>query len=445
MPLRPRIRLVVAGLAGVAVGLRLINAFSYPPDWGFDASFNWRYILRLSEDWALPSPEVGWSTSDPPLYFAIAAALWSAFDRNLVVVPLMNTGFGLGIVALAVFAVRRIAPGHPYRAWLAAGLLLYLPAHIHMSMMVNEEILVSLFASLALFHVAWPGRLRPLAAAARVGAWAGLAMLTKLGGVLAAAAAAASYVCAGRRDGPGIAARKVAVTLLVAGVVGGWFYARNRIVYGYFQPEKLPVHEVMFDMPPGHRSVADYLYVPFATWTDPRLNHPDLLRSVWGSTYASAWFDGHRFLLPRDDPAVTAIGTATLLLALLPTGAFGVGLWRAARRSLRDPSAPDVPLVIYTGLTLAGYAYFSWVNPYFVVLKGTSLLSLSLPFAVFASEVLADWIARGRSLAPALLATLAALAVLVVVGSTFDLAFEKGEVSGLPWERVAPDHEHSAR
>src|SRR5262249_61730194 len=33
-------------------------------------------------------------------------------------------------------------------------------------------------------------------------------------------------------------------------------------------------------------------------------------------TYATAWFDGHRFFLPREGAAVRRLGTATLLLAL---------------------------------------------------------------------------------------------------------------------------------
>jgi hypothetical protein len=193
----------------------------------------------------------------------------------------------------------------------------------------------------------------------------------------------------------------------------------------------------MFDMPPGERTLRDYLYVPLATFSDPMLTHPDLLHSVWGSTYATAWFDGHRFLLPRDNRAVTALGTATLLLALLPTGAFAIGLLRGTRRVVRDTNGPDAPLLIYTALTLGGYAYFTWVNPYFAVVKGTSLLSLSLPFAIYTSETLVGWMHHSRIAATAIGAALAALAACVVFGSTFNLAFEKTEVSGLPWTAVS--------
>jgi 4-amino-4-deoxy-L-arabinose transferase-like glycosyltransferase len=430
--------LVAAGFAAIAIAVRLHNAVFYPPDWGFDASFNLRYILRMSEDWALPSPEVGWSTSDPPLYFTIIAAIWTLFGRNLVIIPLVNSAFGLGCALVAAVAVRRLDPEQPERALLAGGLLLFLPANIHMSVMVNEEILVSLLATTALFWLAFPRPSRPWADAARVGVAAGLATLTKLPGVLVAATAAASYALAGMRERTlPRASRQIAIALLVAGLVGGWYYARNRVIYGYFQPTKLAVHESMFDMPPGARSIHDYLYVPLATFSDPTLTHPDLLHSVWGSTYATAWFDGHRFLLPRSHRVVTSLGTVTLLLALLPSGAFAVGLFRGMRRFWRNTSGPDTPLLIYTALTLSGYAYFTWVNPYFAVVKGTSLLSLSLPFAIYASETLADWMRLSRKAATGIGAALAALAVCVVLGSTFNLAFEKTEVSGLPWTAVS--------
>ncbi len=429
--------LVAAGFAAVAIAMRLLNAFTYPPDWGFDSSFNLRYILRMSEDWALPSPEVGWSTSDPPLYFTFIAAIWALFGRSLIIIPLVNTAFGLGCVALAAAAVHRLDPERPERALLAAGLLLFLPANIYMSVMVNEEILVSLLASTTLFWLAFPKTDRPFLNASRVGLAAGLATLTKLPGVLVAATAAASYALSGLRERAyPRASRQIVIALLVAGLVGGWFFARNRLVYGYFQPAKLPIHESMFEMPPGERSIRDYFYVPLATWTDPVLTNADLLRSVWGSTFATAWFDGHRFLLPRNNRAVSSLGTATLLLALLPTTAFAIGLLRGSRRLLRDKSGPDAPLLIYTALTLIGYAYFTWVNPYFAVVKGTSLLSLSLPFAVYASETLASWMRHSRGAAASIAIALAALATCVVLGSTFNLAFDKTEVSGLPWTAV---------
>jgi hypothetical protein len=426
-------------LALLAVAVRVHNALHYPPDWGYDASFNWRYIYRMAHDWALPRPGAGWSTADPPLFFVTSAVLMAASNFRLVLVPLFNTAVGLGIVALAVILVRKSDPERPTRSLLAGGLLLYLPAHIYMSAMVSEEMLAAFFTSLVAFALArrdrsTVGGRSELRRAGAIGAAAGLATLTKLSGAIAVLTAVGTYALDGWRRAelrPTLA--RVAAVVAVASVVGGWYFARNRALYGYFQPFGLPAHEVMFEMPPGERGPIDYVRIPLATWTDPQLLQPDLLHSVWGSTYVTVWFDGHRYFLPRDSQAVRRLGTVTLLLALLPTAAFAVGLVGGLRRSLRAPRTPDAPLLLLAALTLLGFAVYNWQNPWFAVVKGTTLLGLSLPFAYFASEALDRWTRRGGAIGALVWTVLAALAVSVVLSCTFDLAFEKTEVSGLEW------------
>jgi hypothetical protein len=263
---------------------------------------------------------------------------------------------------------------------------------------------------------------------------AGLALLTKLSGAIAVASVALSHAIEGLRAAWRPAATRAAVALLAAALVGGWYFARNRILYGYVQPFGLPAHEAMFTMPPGERGLADYLRVPLATWTDPQLLNPDLLHSVWGSTYAGVWFDTHRAFLPRESDAVRRLGTATLLLALLPTAAFLAGALRGLRRAARRAAAPDLPLCVLLIVTLAGYALYTWRNPWFVVLKGTSLLALSLPFAFYASETLDAWLRRSGTWAWAIGSALAALVVCVAASCSFDVLFDKLEVSGLPWQ-----------
>ena len=439
--------LVLGGLAvATALAIRLHNALVYPADWGFDASFNWRYIYRLSRDWALPDPAAGWSTGDPPLYYAVAAAAFTglealgARDHAVLVIPLLSMAAGLGVAALAFALVRLAAPADPGRAWLAAGLLLFLPAHVQMSAMVNEEMLAAGLSSVAIFALArerlarapshGPGGLGPAAVA---GAAAGGALLTKLSGVVAVATAAASCAADALRPGARRAATaRVAVVLAAALATGGWFYLRSRVLYGWFQPFGLPAHERMFGMPPGARGWLDYLSVPAATFLDPQMLEPSLLRSVWGGTYVTTWFDGHRFFLPAESEAVRRLGTATLLLALLPTAAFGIGLARGTRRCLRNPYGADLPLVLLTALTLAGYAFYTWRNPWFAVVKGTSLLGLSLPFAFYASEQIGRW-SRRRGAAILVGLWLAALAACVAAGTTFDGLFARPAGPGLAW------------
>ncbi len=439
--------LVIVGLAALGVAIRLNNIFRYPSDWGFDASFNWRYIYRMSRDWALPHPAAGWSTGDPPLYFTVSALIFRGLEalglRDLVIIaiPLLSTLLGLALVWLAVVLVRRVDPENPRRAWLAGGLLLFLPAHIQMSVMVNEQMLAALLTSLAVFALAvrstpaGPAQTEKaeLQRAAATGSAAGLALLTQLSGAIAVASVGLSYAIEGLRAAWRPAATRAAVALRAAALVGGWYFARNQILYGYVQPFGLPTHEMMFTMPPGERTLADYLRIPLATWSDPQLLNPDLLRSVWGSSYASVWFDTHRAFLPRESDAVRRLGTATLLLALLPTAAFLAGALRGLRRAARRAAAPDLPLCVLLIVTLAGYALYTWRNPWFVVLKGTSLLALCLPFAFYASETLDAWLRRRGAWAWAVGSALAALVVCVAASCSFDVLFEKLEVSGLPW------------
>ena len=428
---------------GVALATRLHNARVYPADWGFDASFNWQYIIALSRRWHLPPPDAGWSTGDPPLYFAVCAALVRAAPDRLILVTLLNVLLGLVVAGLAVALVRRVAPEDPVRAGLAGLLVLFLPAHLHMSAMVNEEMLAAAFTSAALLALCHPSR--PDEAdgpgiwrAVRAGAAGGLALLSKLTGLLAIVTGALTYAADGLRsqDWRRAAARGAAL-LAIAALLGGWFYARNRVVYGFFQPFGLPAHQRMFELPPGDRQVADYLRLPLATFADPQLLNPDLLHSVWGSTYAAVWFDAHRSFLPTDSLAVSRLGTLSLLLALLPTAAFAAGLLRGARRCIRG-SVVDPPLLALALLTLAGYALYTWQNPWYVVLKGTTLLGLCVPYAFYASESLIAWARRGRTSAIGIGAALTALAVCVTASGTFNGLFERTEVSGLPWSSGAP-------
>jgi hypothetical protein len=432
---RRRTTWIIAGLAlALGVAIRVHNAFHYRMLWGFDALYNWGYIQRLMGSWELPPPDAAWSTAHPPFFYYVSAAICRGLDNpsrslNVIVLRLLITVAGLSIVWLAVALIRRTDPGNQRRALLAGGLLLFLPVHIYMSAMLTEEIVAASLISLVLVGVGLElGRdresYRPLRYAASMGIAAGLALLTKLTGVLVMVAAAGAYLLAGwRRGALRPALSRAAIVLLLAAMVGGWYYARNLVRYGYLYPYGLKTHRIMFTMPPGDRRMGDYLRVPFATWTDPQVLHPDLLRSIWGSTYVTVWFDGHRVFLPTDTAAVTRVGTAILLLALLPTSAFVIGLLRGLRRTVRSPGGPDAILLLMVAITLAGYVAFTWRNPWFVATKGSFLLGLSVPFAYYASEVLDGWTREGGRTSIAIWIALAVLVVLITGTFTFSELF----------------------
>ena len=63
-------------------------------------------------------------------------------------------------------------------------------------------------------------------------------------------------------------------------------------------------------------------------------SNADLLHSVWGSTFVTVWFDGHRFFLPRHSAAVSQLGHADAR-----AGAVADGGIRAGARARRPASA----------------------------------------------------------------------------------------------------------
>jgi hypothetical protein len=440
----------IACAAAAGIAMRVHNALLYAITHGFDAPANWRYIERLTQSWALPPPDADWATAHPPFFYYLCAALVRALghpdkDSSVVIIRLLSTAVGLIAVGLAVALVRRADPANPRRALLAGALLLFLPVHIYTSAMLSEEILTSSLISLAVVGVAWeimgPSRpRRALSRTALLGVVAGLALLTKLTGLMVVIAGAGAFAIDGlRRRELRLGTARVGVFIAAALLVGGWYYARNWVQYGYIYPHGLRTHEVMFTMPPGERRLGDYIRVPFATWTDPQVLSPALLRSVWGSTYASIWFDAHRHFLPPKGIAVTRTGTAILLLAILPTLAFARGLGRGLVRWTESKRSPDAPLLLLVALTLAGYVLFTWRNPWFAVAKGSFLLGLSVPFAFYASEMLAEW-TRGRGLRPAAIrACLCALFLAVVLTFTHGLLFTRSGAPGMPWK---PDMRH---
>lgn len=441
-------------LALCAVAIRINNAFLYPLHFGFDAPANWEYIAKLLGSWRLPAPDEGWSTAHPPFFYYLSALLGRGMEgagpRDITIaVRLLSSAIGLLGVGCAVAWVREIDRDNAPRIFLAAVLLLFMPAHLYMSAMLGEEILSGALISAVLFGVAVdlsrpPERKFGVAGVVGLGVLAGLAFLTKLTGLLLIAAAGFAYLIDGLRRGDLSKTIPKALAFgVVAIVIGGWPYLLNQIEYGYFYPQSLMVHELMFTMPPGERALADYFSFPLATFSATHVLAPDLLHSVWGTTYTTLWFDGHRVILPRTDPAIRSVGTALLVLGLVPTLAFIIGTGRGLRRAVREPGGPDTLFLTIIALTVAGYVMFTWQNPWYATLKASYMLGIAVPFAAYASEVLMGWMqggARVRQFATAL------PLVLLLAGSaltfTVNLVFEKREGPGFFWPKVDPSRHY---
>jgi hypothetical protein len=437
----------VAAVLAVGAAQRVWNVLHYPVFMGFDAKGNWEYIEMLLARWALPAPDAGWSTAHPPLFYALGAALGRlqhTTDAESVgpAVALASAAIGLAAVAATAWLVRRHLGGSVRRTVLATALLVFLPVHVAMSTMLSEELLTSALVTFTVVglaaDMARPESERGLLRPALLGALAGLAFLTKLSAAMAIAAGGLALLVEAPQRGGARALRAALVFGLAAALAGGWFYALNFVRHGYLYPHGLSSHTVMFEMPPGERGLGDYLRFPAAAFTTAQATDPALLHSVWGTTYASLWFDPHRHFLPRQAPGLEWAARLLLGTALVPTAAFAVGLWRGARRAWLARSGTDRLLVGLVLLMVGGYVAFTLRNPWFVTVKGSFLLGLATPFAVYASEALDGWLAAGRVRALAVGAALLALFAASLVTFTYQGVFQKWELPGAEWRSVRP-------
>ncbi len=439
---------VLGALIAVGAAERIWNVLHYPVLMGFDATGNWEYIELLMQRFALPAPDAGWSTAHPPLFYALGAALGSLQSEPSVdsvgrLVAIGSAAIGLVAVAVTARLVYGLSGGSLRQSALAAALLVFLPVHITMSTMLSEELLTSSLVSFALIGLVWelqrpPAERRSVLAPALLGAVAGLALLTKLSAAVLVAAGALALLAEAPRRGRSRALGAATAFVAAAVLTGGWFYLRSLWLHGYLYPHGLSPHSEMFEMPPGTRGIGDYLTFPLATFSAARITDAPLLRSVWAGTYASIWFDPHRHFLPNQAPGLELAARTILWTALLPTLAFGVGVFRGARRALRERSPSDRLLVGLVLGMLAGYVLFTARNPWFVTVKGSFLLGLATPFAVYASETLERWIRAGRVRALLVSSTLLVLFAASAVTFLFDGAFARRELPGVEWRSAAP-------
>ncbi len=440
--------LALALLLAAGTLLRVWNLLRYPVDMGFDAKGNWDYIAHLSAGWQLPAPGDGWSTAHPPLFYALGAALSRLLDgagKDTIARVTVALCSLLGLAAIAAIAgyVRERSPGDGRRALLAAALLLFLPVHVYMSTMLSEEILVTAFVSFALIglarELARPAAERSdLLRPALLGAVAGLGLLTKLSAAMPIAACVLALFAEGPRRGWSRALRSSLAFGAAAALLGGWFYAHNLAVYGYLYPHGLPIHSEMFDMPPGSRTLIDYLRFPLAAFGAAQASDPPLLHSVWGSLWVSTWFDSHRHFLPLRATGLEGAARVLLVLGLVPAAAFVVGLARGARRALREGSGPDLLLVGTTALLLSGFVAFTWRNPWFTTIKGSFLLGLSAPYAIYTSETLHGWMRAGRWRMRTLAAALVLLSAASAATFSYHALFWKLDYPGTEWRSARP-------
>ncbi len=152
------------------------------------------------------------------------------------ILRLLSVAWGAGAVIGAYLVARETLPAHPGLALTAAALTAFNPHFIFISSVVNNDAAVACLCTLVLWRsirLAKPEIPCGLKSALWLGLLLGLALLTKLSALalLPLVALALGLRWWRDRDGRGLLMRGIAA-VGAAGLVGGWWYGRNWILYG---------------------------------------------------------------------------------------------------------------------------------------------------------------------------------------------------------------------
>ncbi len=223
--------------------------------------------------------------------------------------------------------------------------------------------------------------------------------------------------------------RPAALALGICALLATPSYLRNLALAGELLPMTRslePMRSAEAGLVLRPRRVTDYLTLPWEALRRPSLYHEPgrlgsfrnrnaAMSSVPGLFHASLWYDpfGHRTSV-RDHRDGVWYGPVLTLAGLLPTLLVGLGLLRSLARTVRTRgAAPEAPLAVSALLAFATFLWITWTAPSAAAVKGSYLLPLLVPAAVFFAggvELLSRPL-RGVALAVSALA--AALAGLV--------------------------------
>jgi hypothetical protein len=390
-----------AGLWTLAIAVRVRNAFLFPLDGTADARLgHLDYIRWVHTHWAQPPTHQNWETWQPPLFYWASAALWKAVEPfsarpddllappQAVLLPLFTSALGLLAVWVGMRVTRRLVPGDRLAHTLALALLLFLPMHLMLAPWLRNDLVVVLLTSLVLARLAATPDLGAMSGggALALGVLGGLALLAKYTGTAVVAVCGLTFgiVALVRPARAAWAAATFAVVAGIAFVMSAWFYAWHWLAYGsaFVTPNDWFGG---FRLPPGSRTLADWLWFAPEVFVRPWVLDPDVIHSIPAGTYASTWFDAQYIFLVHWMPQDVAVwpGRWLLLLGVLPTFVLLAGAARALAAVVRDGLEPWLPLVVCAVWAVVAYVVLNVGAPFYSTVKGHYLMPAALPCMAF--------------------------------------------------------------
>jgi 4-amino-4-deoxy-L-arabinose transferase-like glycosyltransferase len=127
------------------------NGYPNTPDEGA----HFQYVAYVAREWRLPKFEgyagVGYEAHQPPLYYFLAAVVYTLAGGEGKAVRLLSTLCSAGVVWLVWLTLHRLAPERPLLALTGMGFAAFLPMHIAIGSAVGNDALTNLLFAAVLY------------------------------------------------------------------------------------------------------------------------------------------------------------------------------------------------------------------------------------------------------------------------------------------------------
>ena len=183
----------------------------------------------------LPVDRLEYQDYQPPLYYLLLAPVFILFNGALLPLRLSSLLLGAGVLVLAFLTIRALFPAQPALAFLATGVIAFIPQHIAMLAGVNNDSLSELFIAWGLWWMTRSLTVSKLGRPWELGLILGLAFITKVQAYALAPVAALFLLMHWRAMGWGAWRRLVGIALWIAVpalLIGLFYWGRNWLVCG---------------------------------------------------------------------------------------------------------------------------------------------------------------------------------------------------------------------
>ncbi|MGC9348068.1 MAG: DUF2142 domain-containing protein [Anaerolineae bacterium] len=225
------------------------------------------YLERLTSEGFppdLPVDDLEYEDHQPPLYYMLGTMVYLTFGPSVRWLRLFSLLLGAVSVTMVFVILREFWPSQPGLTWLGGGLVAFIPQFVAVTASVNNDALVFallwLWLWLALRYLR--GQISPWA----LGILAGALLLTKTTGYGVLLLAPLIVYLRYRRGSmsPKWATHQLVALLLPALLLGGIWWSRNAVVYGWPDILGLTQHnDVVVGQPETGEWIAQQGFLPF--------------------------------------------------------------------------------------------------------------------------------------------------------------------------------------